>query len=322
MIADARTAARAGDWALVRESLEAVDGVERRIEGAVLLAESLLRTARAGRGRQFLEGILPKVEQSGDRVAFRKCLNMFGAACRELGDLTAAQLAWSRLIDVAHTDDDPLTLARATNNLGIVANMRGDHRSALGQYQLAIPTYQRLGHETGLAESYHNIAISYRDVGDLDSADESEQRAVEFAMSASNPHIAALARLGRAEISYRRGDAPLASSLAQRAAVEFAELGDPVREADATRLRGLAALSMGYHAEAGEHIEHAVKVARQYSNKLLQAEALRARAELRIDKGDVSDARADVSQAMVLYEELGDSDGMAATRDWLARRGI
>jgi len=49
-------------------------------------------------------------------------------------------------------------------------------------YNLAVSAHQRLGNRRGLAECYHNMAITYRDLGRLEEADELEQRSVADAL--------------------------------------------------------------------------------------------------------------------------------------------
>ena len=90
---------------------------------------------------------------------------------------------------------------------------------------------------------YFNELVTYdRDRRDFASADEYEQRAIEFANGAGNERLVALARLGRAEITYRRGDAQLAGASARRVAADFApsRIKKRWRELD-ERTRGFAA---------------------------------------------------------------------------------
>jgi tetratricopeptide (TPR) repeat protein len=314
---EAAEAARVGDWPRVRALLQ--DASERRttrdVESILLLAEAFLRTGDAVSARIQLEASLPMLERVGG-ADLRKGLTMLGAAYRAVGAMNHAEAAWNRAVDLAHDARDQLTLARATNNLGIIANIRGDRRAALAKYQLAIPAYQSLGHVAGLAESFHNMAISYRDERDLDHADEYEQRAIEYAVSAANPRLAAAARLGRAEVTFRRGDVPLAVSVAERVAQEFEALGDPVARADAIRLAGLSYLATGQVARARAALESALGAANEYENTLLEAECQRAFAQLRLVERDMVGARKHVARALALYEQLGATSDAEETREW------
>lgn len=316
-LVSARAAAQGGEWSRVRELLDGQPVARQESEAALLLAEATLRLGLPERARAWLGDAIPLFETRGDRAALRRGVNMLGAACWELGELDDAESAWDRAILLAQADGDTLLLARATNNLGALANLRGRRENALGMYHLAIPAYQRLGHAVGIAECYHNMAITYRDVRDFAQADEYEQRAIEFAHGAGSERLVALARLGRAEITFRRGDTQLAGASARRVAEDFARLTDPIREGDARRLSGLSHLADGRYDAARQEIALALELAREHQGALVEAESLRALAELESTLGDVAGARIAAQSAIAIWERLGSVDEVSAMQEWL-----
>ncbi len=300
-----RMHASAGEWERVRASLEARTAeAASHPELALLLGESYMRLGRFRDARAWLADVLARVTLSGDRAVLRHMVNLHGAALFELGELEAAEGSFEYALGLGRDDEDDLLVARATNNLAMIANVRGSPERALALYQIAVPSYQRLGNVTGLAESYHNMAISYRDAGQSDRAEEYERRAIDYALEARNTRLAAIARLGRAELLLLKGDTLVAGGSARLAAKEFASLPDPIREADALRVTGLAALREGKLPIAARAIERAVQLARQHGGTLAEAEALRARAELARTSGDIAAARTDARAALALYEHL------------------
>lgn len=323
LLAAARTRALQGAWAEVRAMLVAHEAASRAYAELVALrAEAELRTGRPREARIWLEEMLPVLESSGDRAAFRRAMNLLGVACVEMGETSQAEEALGRALELGRIDGDDLLVARATNNLGAIADMHGQREAALALYQLAIPAYQRLGDARGLAESYHNMAISYRGGERLGQADDYERRAIEFAREASNRRLEAMAGVGRAEIQLRQGDAALAEVVARRAARELAQIGDPIREADAVRLVGSANLALGRHAPARAALERALALAREHGSTLIEAEALRARAELQIALADPVAASADAHAALALYQRLGATDASERLREWMEGRGM
>src|SRR5262245_14880022 len=320
LLAAARAHAVAGGWEDVRRTLASHDDVVlSHPELATLRAEAELRTGHPREARTWLTMALPKLQLSGDRAALRRAVNYLGVADAELGALDEAQLVFSRVLEMAQHDGDDLLLARATNNLGTIANMRGDRSKALTLYQLAIPAYQRLGNTNGLAESYHNIAISHRYLGQLARADEYEQQAMHFAREARSPRLLALGRLERAEISLRSGDAALAEAGARRAVSEFETLGDEFRKGDALRLVAASALSLGRRDAARESIETAVTLARRHGSALNEAEALFVRAQLGAASQERQQAGDDAREALAIYERLGAAAERATVEEWLVR---
>lgn len=315
----ARARARDGAWDDVAHLLGDVGDQLLEPEHGTLLAEALLRTARPREAERWLRRILPEIERGGDWIARRRAVNLWGAALFELGELEAAELAFRRALELGEQERDALLVARAMNNLGQIANVRGRRVDALTLYQLAVPAYQRLGNVRGLAETYHNMAISYRDLGQLDRADESEQRAIEFARAAPVARIVALARIGRAEVALRRGDTEVARVAAIRGATECLELGDPAGAADGLRVMGLASIAAGAFDDAARALERASGFAALHANPVLEAETLRARAQLAAARGAIGEARGHADAALVLFARAGAKADHAELTDWCAR---
>jgi tetratricopeptide (TPR) repeat protein len=317
-LATARAQARNGAWGEVLALLTSVADGPREPEQVTLVGEALLRTARPREAETWLRRALPEVERSGDWIARRRAVNLWGVALFELGQLDDADLAFRRALELGQQEDDPLLVARATNNLGQIANVRGRRVDAIALYQLALPAYQRLGNVRGLAESYHNMAISYRDLGELERADECEQRAIEFARTVPVARVAAVARIGRAEVALRRGDTAVARVAALRGATECLGLGDPVGTADGLRVLGLACIAARKYDDAASALERALGFAAHHANPGLHAETLRACAQLAAARGSIDDARRHAKAALDLFARSGATADHAALTDWTA----
>jgi len=302
----ARELARGGAWSDVVAMLEprapftAASGDIR-----VLYAEALMRVGRERAACEWLRQIVPWLLAHGDRVNHRRALNLLGVGTFYLGDLDEASGAWNATLELASEEEDLLLFARATNNLGMIANLRGAHEAALGHYRLAVPAYQRLGQRRGLAESYHNIAITYRDLGELGQSDEYERRAMDYAAQGIAPLVSAMGLIGRAEVALRRGDPQFARGTAQRAALDLQQLEDPMNEADAHRLVGTAANALGRFADASVAFERALSIARARGHALIEAETLRDRAIGLSKRGARSEAQEDAAAAITIFERLG-----------------
>ena len=311
----ARELAEAGEWPevarLMRGQLEPNSG---HAEVRLLYAEALTRTGQERLACEWLQRITPELEREGDRASHRRALNMLGVATFSLGDLDEARLAFATALDLALAQDDFLIVARAANNLGAIANVKGEHEAALTNYRLALPTFQRLGRRRELAETYHNIAITHRDRGSFDEADECERRAIDYASDSAAPRVAAMGRVGRAEIALRRGDPQFAASTASRAAVELNELHDPLNEADAHRLVGAAAAAMANFSVAHDAFARALELARERGHVVIEAETLRDRAVANAQQHMQEAAHADATAACAIFERLGATSELDALK--------
>ncbi|HEX6536795.1 MAG TPA: tetratricopeptide repeat protein [Gemmatimonadaceae bacterium] len=319
LLSTARALAARGAWEEVRALLAAAQGpAPGSAEPALLLAEARLRLGEPAGALALLDQSIPALVRAGDRPAYRRAVNLQGAARFELGDLAGAEESFARALELGNVEGDALLVARATNNLGAIANIRGRREAALTLYQLAVPAYQRIGSAVGLAESYHNMAITYRDARQLERADEYESRAIEFAREAGSARLLAMARAGRAELSLLRGDARLADAGASMAAQEYGAIPDPVGEADALRLVGAARAARGEVENALRALDRALGLAHEHGSVLIEAEALRTRAELHRAVGRSAEARADADAARAIFDRLGADEERDAVERLLA----
>lgn len=310
--------AAAGEWSDASALLLAhAPRLRAHPETAALLAEALVRTGRAREARDWLAGALPTIEASDDRASLRRANVLAGAAHFMLGELEAARRSFQETLELARVDGDDALVARAMSNLGAIANIEGDRTGALALYHLAISAHQRLGNTRGLAETFHNMAITIRDLGRLGEADELEQRSAEYARDARQPLLASIASMGRAELALRRGDTSFAEAKARRAAREFAAAGELVREAEAMRLAGVACTLSGKVHEARELLDFAVERTHRHGAVLHQAEALRSRAEFHLVNGEPRRALDDARAALGLFGQLRATEDSAALLRWI-----
>jgi tetratricopeptide (TPR) repeat protein len=306
LLVTARQLAEAGAWSeLVTLLAPRADGGAATGDEVLLYAEALMRSGAERQALAYLHEVVPLLADGASRAQHRAAVNMLGAAHLALGELEAASSAFGLALELATRDDDLLVLARATNNLGAIANMQGDRERALGHYRLAVPTFQRLGQQRGLAASYHNIAITCRDLGELDEADEHERRAIEYATDGGIPRLTAMGRVGRAEIALRRGDPKLAETTARMSIDEFARLGDRQNEGDAWRLTGVACGAQQRYNDALDAFERALAIARGLGHALVEAETLRDRVDVRVRTGERELALADAHDSLSIFEKLG-----------------
>ena len=318
LLTQARASSERGSWPEVRALLDR-HPAEARVhpELVTLYGEALLRTKSPIEAGLWLVENKSLVQRSGDRAALRKTLNLEGVANFETGELALAQDCFQEALELGRQDGDDLLLARASNNLGAIANVRGSPKEALSFYRAAIAPYQRLGNTRGLAETLHNLAISFRDLGDDLHAGEAERRSIEFAQQTGELGLVAMARVGLAELEFRAGDAAVAEAEARRAADEMATAGDAKGEADALRLVGAAATALGRHDAAARALARALELARARGYAVIEAEVHRALAELAMMRGDRTAARAAASEALAIHKRLGAVHEQAALRAWL-----
>src|SRR5436309_3279278 len=128
------------------------------------------RLGRLDLGQQWAMVAQLRARMLGDRTLEVRALNVSGAVALERGGIDEASYFFTRAQEQAMQDNDMATVGRCANNLGIIANMQGDYARAVGAYTRAIAAYEQARFYRGIAESRHNLGITYREQGRLDHA--------------------------------------------------------------------------------------------------------------------------------------------------------
>ncbi|HEX7241765.1 MAG TPA: tetratricopeptide repeat protein [Longimicrobiaceae bacterium] len=312
---EVRALAARREWQRIVERVSALpDGGEGEPEVAFHHADALRRVGRTGEALAISERLETPVRQRGDRRLLVNLVNLVGICLFELGRSAAAEERFGELLELAGEAGDEEFAGRACNNLGMLANVRGDRDRALAWYARAVASYQRLGYTRGLAQTHHNLGISYRDLGFDREADAHYLRAMELAASAESEDVVALAETERAVLRARGGDGALARTLALRARGRFEQIGDPLGRAEATRVLALAARADGRDDEAAAHLEEAFEAAGAASDPLLRAEVQRDRGLLLRDRGEAGAAREALADSAAGFETIGALAEAAAVR--------
>lgn len=307
LAAEVERLAGAGRWSVIVDRLDGHpdDELARHPALAIGLARALTYT---GAPRRALNLALATEAAFGPGAPIPKRLdltNLIGSLEFELGSPAVAEDRFADVVELAAENGDILWLARASNNLGAAASLRGRSDHALSLYRLALPAYQKLGDTVGLAETCHNIAITYRDLDHVREAEAYYRRAEGHARRSDDTRMIAMARLGRAELALRRGDTALAGEEGRRGLAEMDAVGDALGRADALRLLGAIALAEGRLDDADHRLRGALAAARSAPSPLLEAEVLMERAELHACRGDRHLAAADAQAARRIFAELG-----------------
>lgn len=307
VLAAARAFAQAGEWRQLAQLLRPVAADPRQVPGELMLlfGEALVRLGADTEASEWLALTAPILLDAGDRYHHRHAVNLLGVSLFGLGKLHEATHALELALALGNQEGDLLLVARAVQNLGAISNLQGRHEAALSYYRIAIPTYQRLGNCRGIAETHHNMAITFRDLGELELADDSERVAGEYAEGGVAPRVLVMSRIGRGELALRRGDSRLAEMTARIAIQEATRLDDPINEADAYRLLGTALDAQSEVTQALDAFGRSLSMARKHRHILTEAETLRDRAAAYAHMGRIESATEDAHEALLRFDMLG-----------------
>ena len=317
--AELKELAAARRWGEIRSRLVDYDDIEltRDPKIAFHLAQALVHLGDLARALNLSLAAEAEFRARHDAVNLMAALNLSGAIQFELGDLTGAEDRFSNLLELARERGEEEMIGRATNNLGTIASLQGEHEQALSLYRLAIPAYQRVGQLAGLAQTSHNLGITYRDLGRWREARRQYEDAIKGARRVGDRRLGAMATAAKAELLHGRGDHRYARKAATRALDDFVDLGDELGRADSLRILAGVALAVGDAESAAELLDEALDLARAHANPLLEAEIVEARGDLHVQGGRASLARADLEAAAAIYRRLGANERLEKVEERL-----
>jgi len=298
------------DQGRYREVLDRLRGLpiaalEGRTVFALLASEAHGRQGDHMEAQRWAELALVAARARGERPTELRALNYQGAIALRHGDVDEAEQRFGDALNLARAVRDHAAQARCLNNLGIIASLKGDAEAALASYQLALAAYQQAGLVRGMAETHHNIAISWRERGVYPRALQAAEQAVRLATVARDDSLVGLAFTGRAEIHLLMGDADLAGVELERAAEAYRRVNLAAGLPEVWRLQAAVARARGDLPGALRLLRQAAELATTQASAESLADIERDFAAVLQLSGDASGADAARQRAITLYQRLG-----------------
>ncbi len=241
------------------------------------------------------------VQAGADDLAADACNALAGFAL-ERGDLTEAQERYSAALHLA--GENIMLIGKIEQNLGIVANIRGEWSEALDHYTRSLAAYEVSSDDRGCAFAHHNLGMIHADRKQWPEADRHYRTSQALAEAAGDRHLGGIALMNRAEVRLAQGDEEGAREGAEQALRIFTEIEARRHKAGAHRLLGMVFGTRGEVALAESHLRSALEIAASACAPLIEADAARELAALYQRQGRREDAVGLLSLARELYGQL------------------
>jgi tetratricopeptide (TPR) repeat protein len=250
----------------------------------------------------------------GDADGEMRGENVAAAGAFGLGELAAAESGFGRAMELARQIGDDLMVARCSNNLGNIALYLGRHEDAHGFYRSARAGFERLAFAHGIAETWINTAITWRDLGQFAEAASSSDRALEAADRAGSNRLVGEALSGRGEAMAALGEVAVGRAQVERGLALARAEDDKLAEADALRILGNIARAEGRATEAEHLALQGLGVATLLRHPWTVAEIQRDLGDLYVALHRPSDATTCYRAAEAAFQLLGSMPRAAAMR--------
>lgn len=241
----------------------------------------------------------------GDTDGEMRAQNVAAAGAYARGRLREARAEFERAAYLARQLSDTLMLARCTNNIGNVEFDLGNNADALVLYANATNLFEYSRSLRGIAESWHNTGIVWRDERDFPEARKATDRAIDAAERLGDMRLIAQTLAGRGETDALMGDPRLGRAETTRA-LDLARASDDRRtECHSLRVLGVIARTEGEHAEALQLGRAALDVALAVQDRWMTAKARDELAESLVAAGRTGEAQVELATAAEAYAEMG-----------------
>lgn len=282
-------AGRTGEWAIQSEALRRLAVLHHH--------KSEAEAAREACDRSYDIAIA-----NADEVLAAEALNVRAGMAVERGDLEAARETFKQALAMGGVQSE--LRARIEQNLGVLANVQGQHDDALRHYTSSLEAYQRAGNDHGCALAFHNLGMISADQELWSEADHYFGQSLAIAKKLGDLRLEALCLLNHAEVHAARQQFDEAKRGAEAALAIFDQLGAQLDKADAYRVIGSVFRETGRPALAESRLRAAIELAITTSSVLSQAEASRELALLYQVMGRNQEALSLLNTAHNLFRRL------------------
>lgn len=310
--ARAERAERAADW-------DAAFTAHQRLFWAAMEAGDMEAAASALRGQsrvcqqrgrfedaeEYASLSLEIAERAGHAAAAARAVNTLAIIRFLQHDWEGAGALYAEAGERARDCGDDALVGWSGQNLGVLANLRGDLRRARALYLESVAAAVRSGDATTAMTAYNGLGLVCADLEEWTESLLYFDRGLELAEQHGDVGVRATLLCNRAEPLIFVGETDRALATLRDAEEIALQAGDQRTLTEASRFRGVISREAGEGARAEECLTRAMEIAERAGLELERAEAMEELARLRWGEGRPGPARATAREAQRAYAALG-----------------
>jgi tetratricopeptide (TPR) repeat protein len=243
--------------------------------------------------------------QIGDRDGRAHSLTGLGYVALATSDFPGAAEHFDAALATYQQIGDPRGQAYVLTGLGRVALATGDYPGAAEQYGAALDIFRQVAEPAWQANSLAGLGRVALATGDYPGAAEQYEAALATYRQIGDLSGQAYALVGLGHVALATGDYPGAAGRYEAALGIYRQVGGRAWQADALTGLGRIALATGDYPGSAGHFEAALGICRQVGDRRGQADALAGLGRVTTADGRRDEARQRLSEALVIYVEIG-----------------
>jgi putative nucleotidyltransferase with HDIG domain len=301
----------AGQWQSAIELYERVftssvkaGDTHHLIEAVLALGHSYRELGDTDQAREHYELTVTLAQLAEDPGQSSRALNGLAILHQSLGCIELAILTYGQARKLALVTGDGLLIGSVDQNLGTLANIRGQLAESTDHYRSALERFRAINHDRGVAGVLNNLGMLYVDLHHLDEAEDCLTEALSISKVMQDVVTESIVHTNRTELFIARGDAASARASCDEAFEISSKLGDHRIRADALKFYGIIYRETGKPHLAEIHLRQAIAVAAKYQNNLTEAEARRELALVLRAQERNREALESLNLALATFSEL------------------
>jgi putative nucleotidyltransferase with HDIG domain len=287
VVAAARGFERNGKWSAARREYEQLlsdDSADAGVRSSILrwIGRTHAEEGNPKLALAVLDSAVAAARESTDTGAEAHALNGLAIVEQTLGNLDRSEELYALARVRAAQADDQRLLAMLDQNLGTVANIRGNLEVALKSYESSRQRFQALGLSLYEAHVLNNVGMVYTDLGHWVDAERAYGAACEACASADDTGLLRRIEVNQAELWIARREISRARERCERLLRDVQHDGDTPAPwlGEVYKHYGVVCREQRQLERADEWFGKAARMADAAHDLLLAAETAREQAEL------------------------------------------
>ncbi|HET7321947.1 MAG TPA: hypothetical protein VFI96_05595 [Longimicrobiaceae bacterium] len=267
------------------------------------LASVLMLLHYYDRASAMIRAVRSHAESVGNDRICRRIMIVDADVCMLTGRLADAQKKCHLALEMASRSGDQATLSVANNNLGIIASICREWDEAIVGYTRGLIAAQRIGDASLIAAAYRNLALTYREMGFVRTAEANLEQEMEILRPLGSLRMIG-SEVERAFLHHVAGDAALAEATIRRALASARSNDLPREVGECLRVLGIV-LARDEPEDSLACFREAVPLAQAAQNPLLEAEVLEEWAVLEHRRNNAAEAADLATRSKEIYLSMG-----------------
>ena len=238
--------------------------------------------------------------------------NCLASLAQRRGDMVESANLLTQSLAIAGQCDERRLVGMVQQNLGIIADVRGNPAAALAHYQVALRTFEATNDLQPMCWVMNNLGYLHVKEERFDEAEAVFSRAIGIARARGDLMAEGILEENRAELHLLRGNPDDSYASIVRALSIADQRGDDIRHAAALKLRGAYERLAGRPSEGADTLRHALTLSTAGEDALLGAEILYQLGMALHASGDLRMAHDVWKTALAAFEQI-------AARQWAGR---